>query len=332
MYTKPLLFAFSIMIGCSNAYAIKVEGSFTAIKSCPAYQSFKKGTNPGDVLTIPGMRYEIVEENKADGPWALVLMPEENIDRRWVAKECGLVSIQSRDNGKPESDDDTPQPGNNCSIQNSFDSYLLALSWQAGFCEHYSYSGSKPECDNLNSGKISLTNLTIHGLWPNKASCGTNYGSCSNTPLDLEPDTIAKIAPWMPNWYYTDDFGMHEWIKHGTCQQLADDEYFLLIQELVEKFDGSALGEYMRANIGAKVSVSDMKAYLIENLGGDVASKIELRCVGNGKRYLSEFWINLPQDIHETGTLGELVSGAQDKPKFSGNCPEQIYIEAPGPN
>jgi len=50
--------------------------------------------------------------------------------------------------------------------------------------------------------------------------------------------------------------------KHGTCQELNDDEYFLLIKRLAEKFDSSPLGNYMGENIGQEISVSEMKNHL----------------------------------------------------------------------
>jgi ribonuclease T2 len=331
MNLKGILLGLSILAVTSNAQAVKIEGTFTAVKSCPAYQSFTKGHNPGDIHTIPGRTYEIVEENKYDGPWARVLVPELSSARRWVAKECGVTNITHRQE-ESSGDQSTPSGGNNCNAANTYDSYVLGLSWQAGFCEHYTYSGVKPECDSLNSGKISVTNITIHGLWPNKSGCGNNYGNCATSPLDLEEETISKIAPWMPNWYYSSDFGNHEWSKHGTCQKLSDDDYFLLMQRLAERFNQSPLGEYLRDNIGKTVRVNEMESYLTSNLGGDITKKIELRCTGNGKQFIDEFWINLPGELNESGTLAELVAGAKNKAKFRGNCADEIYIEAPGPH
>lgn len=324
MYVNKLMIGFCFIAVTLNAQAAKVEGTFTAIKSCPIYQSFTKGHNPGDIHTVPGRIYEIVEENKPDGPWALVLVPEIGDSRRWVAKECGVTKISSH----PEDNSVTQS----CNTPNTYDSNVLALSWQAGFCEHFKYSGIKPECDDLNTGHISVTNLTIHGLWPNKSGCEPDkYGKCSNVPLELNEDTIIKIAPWMPNWFYSTDFGNHEWSKHGTCQKLNDDDYFILMQRLAEKFDSSRIGEYMRDNMGKYVSVDEMESFLATEMGKDVTRKIELRCTGSEKQYLNEFWINLPSEIDESGTLADLVHGAKDKERFRGNCAEKIYIEIPGP-
>lgn len=317
----------------TTVQAIKLEGSFTATKSCAAYKSFKRGHNPGDIHSIPGRSYELLEENKPNGHWILIQIPEISQSRRWVAKECGIITITAPITSPAFNDAssaDLPDSSNACNIGNTHDSYVLALSWQSGFCEHYNYFGIKSECDNLNSGNIVVTNLTIHGLWPNKSTCGRNYGYCSDEPLALEETTISQISPWMPNFYYSTKFGHHEWKKHGTCQSLGDDEYFLLTLRLAKKFDGSAIGYYLRDNIGQNVRVNDMKNYLESELGADVIKKIELRCTGTGKRYLNEFWINLPKEINDSEGLAELVSGASDKNRFRGNCASTIHIEAPG--
>ncbi|MDH4317425.1 MAG: hypothetical protein OEV64_03455 [Desulfobulbaceae bacterium] len=342
MNMKTFLFALIILVVVPNCYAEKIEGTFTAIKSCPAYKSFRKGHNPGDIQTVPGRTYEAVEVNKENGAWTLVLVPEISESRRWVAKECGTLDISPDssperppvivDNNKNDDGDDGGSIGGKCNTANTYDSNVLALSWQAGFCEHYGYSGIKPECEYLNSGQIIVTNITIHGLWPNKDGCGHSYGNCSNERLNLEEDTVSIIAPWMPNWFYSDDFGSHEWTKHGTCQERSDDDYFLLIKELAEKFDKSSLGDYLRTNIGETVSVAEMESYLSAKLGKAVTKHIELRCTGSGKRFVNEFWVSLPKKIDPSATLDELVRGAAEQPKFQGNCAKQIYIEAPGPN
>ncbi|MCG8611296.1 MAG: hypothetical protein MI864_12245, partial [Pseudomonadales bacterium] len=279
------------------------------------------------VYTIPGRDYEVLEINKVDGSWILLDIEEAVPSRRWVALECGVPNISVT--GSTNSDSEVSNTGS-CQTPNTYDSHVLALSWQAGFCEHYNYSGRKEECDNLNSGNIVITNITIHGLWPNKRECGRNYGRCSNEPLSLEPETLRTLAPWMPNFYYSSKFGEHEWSKHGTCQARTDDEYFLLIQKLAKQFDDSALGSFLRTNLGKDVNVAVMEESLKEVMGANVVNKIELRCVGKGKKFVNEFWINLPKEINGQDTLAELVNGATDKHNFRGNCASEIHIESPG--
>ncbi len=65
-----------------------------------------------------------------------------------------------------------------CNDPNSADSYVLALSSQAGFCETYGFEAGRPECLHLTKDSYAATHLTLHGLWPNKDLCGTYYGYC----------------------------------------------------------------------------------------------------------------------------------------------------------
>lgn len=339
------------LVWAAAVQAVPVDGTFTAVKTCPAYKSFTRGHNPGDIYSLPGRVYDLLEENKPGGAWVLLRVPELRDSRRWVAKACGTTRINGRIEPTVEGDaavsgdvtvlGDITVSGNaggnsgageQCHLANTYDSQVLALSWQAGFCEHYRYSGVKPECDNLNAGRIAVTNLTIHGLWPNRRACGHRYGNCADTPLELSEITVATIAPWMPNWYYSDEFGRHEWRKHGTCQALADDDYFLQMQALAEQFDRSPLGEYLRDNTGRNVSVKSMQEGLTAAMGKAVVAKLQLRCTGAGNRYLHEIWISLPAVVDVSAPLPALVSGAADQQDFQGSCGRTIYIEAPGPD
>jgi ribonuclease T2 len=44
-----------LVLCCTSVSASsKVSGSFTSTRACDAFQSFRKGTNPGAIRTIPG--------------------------------------------------------------------------------------------------------------------------------------------------------------------------------------------------------------------------------------------------------------------------------------
>ncbi|MBF9002554.1 ribonuclease T2 family protein [Vibrio nitrifigilis] len=218
-----------------------------------------------------------------------------------------------------------------CQLANNYDSYVLAMSWQPGFCEHVSYQGVKQECDHLNQGDITINHLTIHGLWPNKQACGIHYGNCSDSPLNLKTDTVKAIAPWMPNFYYSTSFGTHEWNKHGSCQSLDDDDYFLLAKQLVEKFDASHLGDYLRTHLGQNVQTKQMRTELDATLGRRVVSRMRLSCSKQGaQRYLTEIRVQLPKVLNTRGSLDDLVQGATQATRFAGNCGNRFYIEDSG--
>ncbi len=324
-----IFFFVNLISGVANSTPL--DGSFIAHHSCEAYTSKNRLNNPdGAILTI-GSIYQVTEENKPKGSWVRVLIPTIEQPQRWIKKSCGKLNNIVRT-------DTLPNSGNNsemsCSVPNTYDSNVLAITWQAGFCEHYKYSGVKGECDAMNAGELQATNLTIHGLWPNKKSCGNNYGKCSKEPLSLNPPTITKLQKWMPNFAFSSKhkFGVHEWTKHGTCQELSDDDYFLRIIRLTERFDSSTLGSYIRQNLGKTIETNKFREHLNQSLGKEVVNKMSLRCTGAGTKYLNEIRINLPKEINELGTLQDLVTGAKNNNNFKGSCPNRIYIEAPGLN
>jgi ribonuclease I len=69
---------------------------------------------------------------------------------------------------------------------------------------------------------------TIHGLWLNY-SYPVEHQFCNNSTLNLT--NISELIPEMEiNWgslYESNvEFWNHEWIKHGTCSNLTQYEYF----------------------------------------------------------------------------------------------------------
>ncbi len=75
------------------AAAVAIEGTFEAGAACPAYQSFNKGTNPGDVTLRPGTIYGAFEINRPEGGWVRLRVPGAAPLERWVARECGRLAL-----------------------------------------------------------------------------------------------------------------------------------------------------------------------------------------------------------------------------------------------
>ncbi|WP_375764890.1 hypothetical protein NR798_24545 [Archangium gephyra] len=321
----------------ANAFAsVRAAGTFEAVRSCEAFKSFKKGTNPGFVRLEPGQTYTIEELNEQDWDWIRINVPDVRDPSRWVPKECGVTQlipgepVPSEPGGKPPPGE---KPGGGgraqCNTANTYDSNVLSLSWQPGFCEHAQFRGTKPECEALESGELAISHLTIHGLWPNKRACGTRYGDCRGAALDLSEDTLAEVGPWMPNLMFGTDFATHEWDKHGTCQAKPDDEYFLTIKQLAEDVDRSAIGEFIRSNIGKEMSVNDFFAHVRRELGPEVEQRIQLLCAGG--RFLQELRLSLPRDVVPSLDIAKMVQGAPPVVPRTSNCrTDTIYIERSG--
>ena len=180
----------------------------------------------------------------------------------------------------------------------------------------------------MNEGELSIGNLTLHGLWPNKASCGTRYGNCGGPSLDLSEDTVSHISPWMPNFYYEQSFGTHEWNKHGTCQALDDDAYFREAVAAVKLVNDSSLGQYVRENIGQEISISKLFSLLEAEAGQVAAKNMTVSCKG---KYLQEIWLSLPINYKLTDGMRAFAGGPplQRVKGCSGNA---AYVERSGPD
>lgn len=331
------VFSFFSCLAWPAAWAAPASGTFTASRACDALQSFRKGTNPDASKLSPGTGYTILESH-AEG-WTRVQVPGARPPERWVPNDCGNAgggststaapSFGDRSNARSGSDAPSMSGGGMCKTADQHDSFVLAMSWQPGFCE-WTAGGKrgKPECEAMESGKLKVSNLTLHGLWPNRQQCGISYGNCSNAPMKLSRETIAYIGPWMPNFLYEKDFGEHEWRKHGTCQSMPPDAYFRRAVDLVKQFNDSGVGRYIRQNIGGTISRRAFYDKLQAETGSEAyRDSVKLMCSG---QYLTEIQVKLPRDYRAGGSLKDLLG---DRPGGSGGgtCRgDEIRIEASG--
>lgn len=317
-----VLLSLSVALPASASEA--AHGQFRPARSCEAFLSFAKSTNPGSVKVVPGTDYEIREVNTREARWLRIQIPNAKESLRWVSAECGVASGLSFGPRAAVGE-------SSCSQPDKHDSYVLAVTWQPGFCEHFKYNGKKPECDNMADGRLQVSNLTLHGLWPNRKQCGTRYADCGTTPLSLSKETVSYISPWMPNFFYQTTFGSYEWKKHGTCQSTMDDDtYFRRAVNAVRTVNDSTVGQYIRTNIGGKIS----RAEFIKRFGEATAlaspqDHVGLLCSGE---YLQEIRIRLPLYFKEGAGMRELVGTPTSTGSLGASCPEDIRIEASGKN
>ena len=333
------------------------SGEFVATQACEAFQSMRKRTNPGQVQVAVGTRYRVREVNGPDRGWVRLDVPGASGGLRWVEARCGRWTgagaagagapsdaaragtpsdaggTASRPATRPNArSNPRPPAGGSCSVAGQADSYVLAMSWQPGFCEHVAYQGRKPECDRMADGRLVVTHLTLHGLWPNRRDCGTRYGSCPGPALDLRPETVAHVRPWMPNFFYEQAFGRYEWSKHGTCTAMDDDTYFRRAVDAVQTFDRSAAGRYLAAHAGRSISQQVFQDHLRRETGrADAPNAVTLLCTN---QQLYEVRVQLPVDFREGGTLDAMLGPTLPTRAPSGGkvCRgDTVRVEASGP-
>ena len=307
------LIAFSL-----NVHATVVTNmNFEATQSCPVYQSKNQQSNPDNLMVEPNKTYPVREINKASPDWFRIELAEHHAVR-WVSSSCGFAK-------------QTREDLSSCDNADTADSYVLAISSQPGFCETYGYEAGKPECRKLSKDSYQARHLTLHGLWPNKDSCGQHYGYCgvmpkSNhcdyAPISLSSGVSTDLKRLMPSYYYGSCLERHEWNKHGSCQILTTDNYFSLAMRLLTEADQSVFGQYLTDHQGQTVKRSTLRSLIASAFGAKNEGKIYLGCK-NG--ILVDVFIQLPALIPLNEPLTTLISKAPDN-QHRDLCSQNVII------
>lgn len=221
-----------------------------------------------------------------------------------------------------------------CRIGNTHDSYVLAVTWHAGFClAHEKNAG----CKGVANDVYARENFTLHGLWPNKIGCQQNYafcdaGSnnagklCSLPPVGgLSKGAAENLHRVMPSAREGGCLDRHEWWKHGTCSGVNEDAYFTLSISLLDKFNASDfVTDFVRNNLGKAVSRRDFFQRLDQSFGLGAHDHVLMKC-GKGGKFLEEIQIQLPREIGGGEKFGDSMRRGNSS-KSIGNCKEQFKI------
>jgi ribonuclease T2 len=216
------------------------------------------------------------------------------------------------------------------------------MSWQPAFCEKKS---EKPECQKeefLDPKQYHNMNFALHGLWPNKESCGINYSFCGEeehkgsfaaySPLQLTNQTLSELGKVMPSVRAQSFLERHEWHKHGTCSQMKIDDYFQYAATLVEQFNAlPAVQEIVQKNIGKKMNKEQFFESLNQSLHDKKTSlkathSMIFVCNKNGQ--LAEIQINLKKELPINPNLQDTLDFG--KKGYIRGCRNEIEIDAPG--
>jgi ribonuclease T2 len=214
------------------------------------------------------------------------------------------------------------------------DGYKFAVSWQPAFCETHR---QKPECGVVSPQLYQATHFTLHGLWPNKNSCGTHYGFCGKygreqrpfcnyAPLSVDKTFLEQLGKYMPSARYGSCLQRHEWYKHGTCQTTWDtQEYFATAIRLVEEFNEAGMSSFMKSRIGTFVTVNEFFSAVDQAFGQDAHRRMKVGCK-NGN--LVDIYMNLPAVIPADASLADLIQQAAEA--FGNNCGDRFKVDKIG--
>lgn len=343
-----LMLTCMVMVGAGSAIASKrVNGNLVAKVECAAYASKNKKTNPDRTYLNVGESYTIFEVNRPNEPgWVRIRIGSANPEARWVSVHCGDVTLDKVGGGGNNPDDPILPPNAGCPIKNcnqpdQEDSFVLALSWQPAFCETHR---NKPECAVDDPEAWQATHFTLHGLWPNKKSCGIKYGYCGSVcraprgggptwmcnypPLSLSENTKNALAVVMPSVTYKSCLDRHEWYKHGTCATpWSADEFYTVAVELTQQFNNAGSSAFMADNLGKSVASADFRQKVDQGLGEGASNKMTLNCDSKGR--LVDVMLTLPANLTKEMTLANLLKNVP-QPRKNGNCGNQFKIDVIG--
>jgi ribonuclease T2 len=294
---------------------VAMQGTFDATQNCPAFQSFRKGTNPGNVVIQAGQGYKLLGKNRDAATHYWLEVPGASPLQRWVAADCGTA------NGTVAEGGNGPAPGSGQPEPSGTPFFILAVSWQPAFCEG---KWDKTECENQTAERYDATHFTLHGLWPQPRDnnyCGVSQDEFQASDSkrwedlpDLRPQlqdaTEAALDKVMPG---TQSFlERHEWTKHGSCYTPRDPEvYFKDSVRLMDELNASAAQKLVANNIGQTVTSSVFRAAIDETFGAGAGDRMRLTCKQDGgRRLLVEITIGLKGDVAAGTALKDLIAAA----------------------
>ena len=301
-------FALCLMASAATAQEVPLSGSFTASKACPAYLSFRKHSNPGDVSVEAGKTYPVLSQNNQTASHYRITVAGAQPEQRWVAVECGSHDGAAAADQKPGDAKPEAKAGG--------DSYILAISWEPAFCEGLPH---KPECQSQTAERFDASHFSLHGLWPQprgREYCGVaavdktsdeNHRWDALPEVRLSADVKASLDQVMPGTQ--SQLERHEWIKHGTCYPAdSADVYFRDAVKLMSEINASPVQAYFAGMTGKTVRLSDVRAKFDEAFGAGTGERIRIACKDDGnRRLITEITIGLKGEIGPETKLSTLM-------------------------
>jgi ribonuclease T2 len=324
---------------CAASAQVKLDGSFVAAKECPALQSIKKKTNPGDISIATGQTYKLLGKNREQASHYWIVVPGAQPESRWVAVECGSANgkmatapVESQKAKKTSPALPTAQVKDGQKDGKPF--YVLALSWEPAFCEAMA---GKAECKAQTQSSYDASHFSLHGLWPqprrnvfcnvDKAlmDADDNHRWESLPEPEISAETRKALDQVMPGTQSS--LQRHEWIKHGTCYPGGNAEnYFKDGIRLVTAVNTSPVQSFMEVNIGKTINTADLRAKFDEAFGAGAGERVRVSCKDDGNRQLiTEITIGLKGDFPSDTSMKDLIMASS--PTDAG-CPAGVVDTA----
>ncbi len=180
-----------------------------------------------------------------------------------------------------------------------FDYYLLALSWNSGWCAIEGARKEAPQCvDEPKAG------FTLHGLWPQYKDGWPEFCSSSkpNPPRGVTRDQAETFGSSGAAW--------HQWNKHGRCSGLGYPEYYTLSEKLLNRYRAPEI--LMQIDEPLKVAPEVIEDAMRETYPELTGDKMAVIC-RDGK--FQELRICLDKDFEPTSCLGRAARDCEYAPE-----------------
>jgi ribonuclease T2 len=194
--------------------------------------------------------------------------------------------------------------------------YILAVSWQPGFCET---RPDRKECAGQDAGRYDATNFSLHGLWPVKKSyCGVaddikardRTGNWLDLPqLAIVQETAAKLMVAMPGTQ--SGLERHQWLRSGTCHGGTAQDYFATQLRFLDEINGSAVRTLFAERIGQDVTEGEVKQAFAASFGKGAGDRVRMRCEQvRARSVVTGLTIGLSGDVSDNAELSDLILAA----------------------
>ena len=195
---------------------------------------------------------------------------------------------------------------------------ILAVSWQAAFCET---RPKRPECRSQTPERFDAMHFVLHGLWPQPRSavyCGFTKAErdsirskrWSQLPaLALSDETQSALAQAMPG---TQSYlQRHQWVKHGTCYSETPEIYFRDALALLAELNRSALRDLFAENIGVTITADEIEETAAVAFGEAAGRRLTINCRNDGsRRLIVELRLHLRGPVEPGSSLRALMAAA----------------------
>lgn len=192
----------------------------------------------------------------------------------------------------------------------AFNSYTLALTWHAGFCESRARPPRECRVPSLRQG--ARDGFVLHGLWPSlpqrlrergvtsgqwrKHGCFLETprpsGSFCRHPTLALPEALGEdLDRTMPGRAGCLD--RYQYAKHAACVGVTAEDLFDTSVALVEAVNDSDFGAYMREHRGTRVERNALINAFEKAFGRGTGRALYLKCGGRGNRVLTEVRIGI---------------------------------------